>query len=469
MKLGQTIFTIFLILQLSDPIKLAAQEPVDPPSTYMFPAYGHSYGIRKAGPTELFLFLGLRVKFSDPQGLACVRLNSWDDPEDPHDDDEVTVYGVNSGQDNIIYNSSMWGLGVYGPDQDPPGNLSRPHGICANRYGDVYVADTGHHRIVRLSNQGHQLEFVSAFGDSGDAPGQFDYPLQVALDSGGNIYVSDNRNHRVQVFDHRHRLRFVFNDHRNMLFPDGIAITDSAEIHRYRNDNFIIVIDSANQRISKFSLNGELIKRTRMSQIGYAGAWLTYVCIDYYNQLHITDLENHCLHKFDKELNHIVSFGSYGEEDHQFVEPRGIAIYRRFGQLFIAEKNGAQYYWIGTDILDPEIVKAGNRYDITFRITEPSFISAEIFDQQGGFIRRLAEKQFLPEAGIQHLAWNRKAGTYRDKFYQDKGYRKSIITNKGQDVAAGIYRLRLVAEATYSSRSYFYREINKLITINDHD
>ncbi len=57
------------------PLETGAQDPVDPPSTYMFPAYGHSYGIRKAGPTELFLFLGLRVKFSDPQGLACVRLN----------------------------------------------------------------------------------------------------------------------------------------------------------------------------------------------------------------------------------------------------------------------------------------------------------------------------------------------------------------------------------------------------------
>ena len=28
------------------------------PSTFVFPAYKHTYGIRKAGPTELFFLMG---------------------------------------------------------------------------------------------------------------------------------------------------------------------------------------------------------------------------------------------------------------------------------------------------------------------------------------------------------------------------------------------------------------------------
>ncbi len=438
-----------------------AQEPVDSPSTYVFPAYGHTYGIRKAGPTELFLFLGLRVKFSDPQGLSCTRLDSWDDPDDPHDDDEVTVYGINSGQNNIIYNNSMWSLGVYGIDQDPPATLNRPHGICANNTGDVYVADTGNHRIVQLYNPGQELKFVTAFGDSGSQPGQFNYPRQVAMDSQGNFYVTDTRNHRVQVFDRQHQLKLIFDDHHGMLFPDGIAVTDSAERFRYRNDNFIIVIDSSNQRISKYDLEGNLIKRTRMSRFGHASSWLAYICLDYYNQLHITDPVNHCIHKFDKDLNHIISFGSFGEDDHQFNEPRGIAIYRRFGQLFIAEKSGAQYYWIGTDLFDLNIHMKEKNFEISFKITEPSFISAEIYDQNGDFIKRLAERYFFAEAGDHLLFWNGKAGIYSDKFFQDKPYQMSGIAEKGMEVPAGTYRLHLVAEATYSSRTYFVRKIDK--------
>jgi len=81
-----------------------------------------------------------------------VRLEAWEDPEDPHDDDELTVYGVNSGQNNIIYNKSMWGLEVYGLHEKGEQRLNQPHGICANSRGDVYVADSGNNRIVRLLN-----------------------------------------------------------------------------------------------------------------------------------------------------------------------------------------------------------------------------------------------------------------------------------------------------------------------------
>ncbi len=359
----------------------------------------------------------------------------------------------------------MWGLGVYGPDQDPPEKLDRPHGICANRNGDVYVADTGNHRIVQLYNPGNKLEFVGAIGDSGDAPGLFNYPRQVAMDSYGNIYVTDTRNHRVQVFDRQHKLKLIFNDQQRMLFPNGIAVTDSGELHRYRNDNFIIVIDSLNQRISKYSLTGELTAQTRMSQIGYSKAWLGYICIDYYNQLHITDMENHCLHKFDKNLNHIVSFGSFGHDDHQFDEPRGIAIYRRFGQLFIAERAGAQYYWIGTDISDLSVEEKESSCRISFRITEPSFISVDIFDQKGGLIKHLTERSFFAEAGSHVLIWNKKAGFYTDKFFHERPYSMSGLAAMGQVVPAGTYRLYLTAEATYSSRSYFIREIEKNIIL----
>ena len=44
----------------------------------------------------------------------------------------------------------MFGLEVYGIDEEDNQLLKNPHGICANSRGDVYVADTGNHRIVLL-------------------------------------------------------------------------------------------------------------------------------------------------------------------------------------------------------------------------------------------------------------------------------------------------------------------------------
>jgi hypothetical protein len=46
--------------------------------------------------------------------LAAAKLESWDNPKTKKDDDEVIVYGVNSGQHEIIYNTSMYSLALFG-------------------------------------------------------------------------------------------------------------------------------------------------------------------------------------------------------------------------------------------------------------------------------------------------------------------------------------------------------------------
>ena len=60
--------------------------------------------VSKVSKTHLFLFLGGKVKFADPQGVAVTFLKSWDDPEKTEDDVLVTGYAVNSDQNIIVYN-----------------------------------------------------------------------------------------------------------------------------------------------------------------------------------------------------------------------------------------------------------------------------------------------------------------------------------------------------------------------------
>ena len=434
------------------------------PTTFVFPTYRHTYGIRKAGPTELFLFMSFKVKFRDPQGLACVRLDAWEDPEDPHDDDELTVYGVNSGQNNIIYNKSMWALAVYGLYDKSEQSLKEPHGICANSRGDVYIADSGNHRIVRLFNPGHELHYITAIGALGKAAGYMQYPLQVALDSYGNIYVSDSQNNRIQVFDKDNKFRHIFNGDNYLLMPNGIAVTDVDEKYKYHGENFLVVVDSVNQRINKFDLQGKLLRTIRCREMGFIQAKFEYVCLDYYNQVLITDSQNHCIHKFDHDLNYITSFGREGQNDFEFVEPRGITIYRRFGQLFVAEKIGAQYYWIGTDFLNVNIQKQHDLTQITFKVTEPSFVSADILDSQGKFIKRIADKNYLSPVIEHNFTWDGRMGKGNVKFNEQMKYLPSTLAEYGGKLPPGTYRLKLIAEPTYSSRNYFERIEEKVFT-----
>jgi hypothetical protein len=449
-----------LLLIVSFTIVAFAADSTSNPSTYVFPAYKHSYGIRRAGPTQLFMFLGLKVSFDDPQGLACVRLDAWEDPEDTHDDDELTVYGVNSGENNIIYNQSMWRLGVYGVDERGHRRLSEPHGICANSKGDVYVADSGNHRIVRLFNTGNQLEYHSSFGKRGSEPGSLEFPLQVAQDNSKRIYVSDTGNNRIQVYNEDGEFLFVFNRNGSLIQPNAIVVADESEAFRHHRNNFVIVIDSLNNRINKFNLSGALIKTLRAREYGYSSIKLEYACLDYYDQILLTDSKNHCIHKFDSELNYITSFGSFGDEDYQFDEPRGIAIYRRFGQLFIAEKEGAQYYWVGTDILNLEVVQQDSLIAITFLLTEPSYLSVQIHDTDGNLIQDIVKKRMFLRTGVHQLKWDGKKRLYTNIYQKPIKVRKSQI----ESMPPGDYILKIVVEATYSSRTYFSKEVQKPFT-----
>jgi hypothetical protein len=455
---------LFLLLLF---ILILSKDETYQPTTFVFPAYKHTYGIRKAGSTELFLLMGFKVKFRDPEGLACVRLNSWEDSEDPHDDDELTVYGVNSGQNNIIYNTSMWGLGVYGLYEDDNHLLNKPHGICANNKGDVYVADTGNHRILRLFNPAHELQFVTAIGAKGTKEGMFLSPRQVTLDNMGHLFVSDSGNHRIQVFDSTNALKFAFTGSGFLISPTGIAVTDSLEKHARTKENFLIVVDSSASRVNKFDLQGNRAKSIEMENLGFSKVHLEYICIDYHNQILITDSENHCIHKFTHNLEYITSFGREGDDDFEFMKPKGIAIHRRFGQLFVAEESGAQYYWIGTDIYDVDIKEYNQNILITFKTTEPSFLTADILDDQGKLVMRLTQNRLLSRIGEQLLRWNRIVGVTNKKILKEEELELSDIVRPGEKAPAGKYSLKISLEATYSSRTHFVRTEEIQFEISD--
>jgi hypothetical protein len=99
----------------------------------------------------------------------------------------------------------------------------------------------------------------------------------------------------------------------------------------------------------------------------------SYGAIDYYHSFWVTDQEKHCVVKFDHDLALLDIFGSRGEGDNQFMEPRGIAIYKRFGQTFVAEKKGAQYFWMGTECKDVSLtMKDGRVGELSVMLTDHS-------------------------------------------------------------------------------------------------
>jgi sugar lactone lactonase YvrE len=372
MRIMKHSFVLFLIA-------CAGLQAESQAESLVFPPYFHSYGIRRATPAKLFLFFGIKTVFDDPQGIATAKMKSRDDPSTEKDDDEVVVYGVNSGRCELIYNTSMWSLALYGSKGNGVDQFLNPKGIAIDPEGDVYVADCGNNRIVHLFNPGKFVHWVKSFSGKGCAnpadPG-LKAPSQVALDNSGKIYVTDTGHDRIVVFTASGQVFRTIPAREEFAFENGpamLAVADGADRWNYFcGEQAIYCADRNGTRLWKIDLNGRLLKQVNLPDNEKA----SYAATDYYHNVWITDREKHCIYKFDKDLGLLDVFGSQGTGKNQFVEPRGIAIWKRYGQVFIAEKKGAQYFWIGTDLKSRDLIKRGNKlYSLTLNLTEYSFVS----------------------------------------------------------------------------------------------
>jgi hypothetical protein len=73
-----------------------------------------------------------------------------------------------------------------------------PSGIIFDLEANMYVLDSGNHRIQKFSRDG---KFLATIGNKGQGPGEFYYPQSMALDKEGFLYVSDSANQRIQILE----------------------------------------------------------------------------------------------------------------------------------------------------------------------------------------------------------------------------------------------------------------------------
>lgn len=121
-------------------------------------------------------------------------------------------------------------------------------GVAVNSKGEIYIADTGRHRIVKLNKEG---KLLTQWGKFGAGPGQFWLPLGIDVDQEGFVYVADSNNHRVQKFTADGIFITEFGDFGpdagEFNFPIGLAVTS--------NGNTIYVADTFNHRVQVFTRN----------------------------------------------------------------------------------------------------------------------------------------------------------------------------------------------------------------------
>ena len=143
--------------------------------------------------------------------------------------------------------------------------LSLAEGVATDSTGNLYVADTGHHRIRKIDASTGIITTIAGSGtigfggDGGPAvAAAMTYPSRVAVDSRGDVFVADTRNHRIRRIDALTKvISTVAGSGDNgfsgdggaavdakLSYPEGIAIDAAGTIY---------VADNGNNRIRAVS------------------------------------------------------------------------------------------------------------------------------------------------------------------------------------------------------------------------
>ena len=192
-----------------------------------------------------------------------------------------------------------------GPSAGEAGQLNGPKNVALAGDGSVYVLDTGNNRVLKFDRNG---QYQLAWGQSGAEPGQFNEPWGIAVDGQGNVYVADTWNHRIEKFDSQGKFLLQwggFGDSRDQpdavpgLFygPRGLAVDA---------DGNLLVVDSGNKRVQKFSPDGQLLGQYG-SQGGGDGLFSEPVgiAVDSKGNVYVADTWNHRIQKFDGNMKYL--------------------------------------------------------------------------------------------------------------------------------------------------------------------
>jgi sugar lactone lactonase YvrE len=98
---------------------------------------------------------------------------------------------------------AVWGSSGTGVVVGTAPKFRAPRDVVVDGDGNVYVADTGNHRIQKLNPDGMVLAAWGTRGGGGEVGGQpeLDSPYGVAIDGAGSVYVADQGNDRIQKLD----------------------------------------------------------------------------------------------------------------------------------------------------------------------------------------------------------------------------------------------------------------------------
>ncbi len=179
------------------------------------------------------------------------------------------------------------GSGSVGPRSSvgngPPVPLDTPARLVVDASGTLLVADRERNQILAYDPESGQVEVIAGTGragfsgDGGDAlDAELNAPSGLALDSDGNLWISDTGNHRVRRLDHANDIIETVAGTGNPGFSgdDGNAL--EADLNSplgltARVDGSLLIADSGNHRIRLLRPDATIVSIAGSGTAGFYG------------------------------------------------------------------------------------------------------------------------------------------------------------------------------------------------------
>ncbi|GAB4320845.1 MAG: NHL repeat-containing protein [Candidatus Sumerlaeia bacterium] len=246
----------------------------------------------------------------------------------------------------------MSGDGEYRSHWDLPAwQNGTPTDLTLARDGTVWIADTHYHRLLHYTQEGVLLE---QRGEYGDGDGQFVYPTSVDFDGEGNFYVTEYGEHsRVQKFTAAFEFAAAWGDPGTPSAEGWGGLSRPMKV-RVMPDGTLLVADSCNHRLVRFSLEGAFLGAIGAEGVGPGQTRFLYdFDFDGHGRLYACDYGNNRIVVFAADGVPLGAFGHPGTDPGGLHNPWGVAVLAD-GRILVADTWNHRLQSFPGTILDAE-------------------------------------------------------------------------------------------------------------------
>lgn len=320
-----------------------------------------------------------------------------------------------SGDENAAINARLW----------------HPCGINFDKAGNLYIADSGNHRIRKVTPEGVITTVVGyvAGGFSGDEDSalaaQVLYPTDVVFDSKGSMYIADSGNNRIRRVTPEGIMKTFAGTGSYTFGGDGGAATSAQfrtpiGIAVDASDN-VYVSDYTNHRIRRIASGGTITTIAGSAEAGFSGdngqgtsAKLYFprgIAVDASGNITFADLYNQRIRRITSagNISTIAGNGLFG-----FGGDGGSAFSAQLNQPSAAVKDASGNLWIADTgnhrlrKISPDGVVSTALGDGNANASGLSFPAALAIDPTGNlFIADTGNnriRQVAPDGGVTNLS-----------------------------------------------------------------